>query len=115
MNVEQLMQRTVHTCHLHHTLNDAARLMWEHDCGCIPIVDAHGKAIGILTDRDICMAAYTQGRPLWEVHVAEAMAPNPLTCKTSDSLQAASRSCGTSSFGACRSSTGRIASSASCP
>lgn len=91
MNVEQLMQRTVHTCRVHHTLNDAAQLMWEHDCGCIPVVDDQGKAIGMLTDRDICMAAYTRGRPLWELCVADAMAPNPRTCRMSESLQDAEK------------------------
>jgi CBS domain-containing protein len=86
MNVEQLMQRTVHTCRAHHTLNDAARLMWEHDCGCLPVVDGEGHAIGMLTDRDICMAAYTRGEALWQIPVAAAMAMNPRTCRTGDTL-----------------------------
>ncbi len=86
MNVEQLMQRTVQTCRAHHTLNDAARLMWEHDCGCLPVVDDDGKVVGMLTDRDICMAVYTRGQPLWQVPVAAAMAADPRTCRTGDSL-----------------------------
>lgn len=89
MNVEQLMQRTVQTCRAHDTLNDAARLMWEHDCGCVPVVDDDGKAIGMLTDRDICIAAYTRGQPLWEVPVVAAMATAPRTCRTGDSVQSA--------------------------
>jgi hypothetical protein len=40
--------------------------MWEHDCGCLPVCveGASGapRVIGMLTDRDICMAACFQGR-----------------------------------------------------
>lgn len=35
--------------------------MWEHDIGCLPIIDADGRVAGMITDRDICMAAYTRG------------------------------------------------------
>jgi CBS domain-containing protein len=43
------------------TLNFAAQLMWEHDCGVAPVVKENGRLCGVITDRDICMAAYTQG------------------------------------------------------
>jgi CBS domain-containing protein len=45
-------------------LDRAARLMWEYDCGAVPIVDERGHTVGMITDRDICMAAYIQGKPL---------------------------------------------------
>ena len=48
--------------------------MWENDCGVVPIVDGGGRVVGMITDRDICMAAYTQGRPLWQISVTKAMA-----------------------------------------
>jgi CBS domain-containing protein len=38
--------------------------MWERDCGVVPVVDASGQLVGMLTDRDVCMAAYTRGQPL---------------------------------------------------
>ena len=48
------------------TLNDAARIMWERDCGIVPVVGGQGddRVVGVITDRDICIAAYTKGRPL---------------------------------------------------
>jgi CBS-domain-containing membrane protein len=46
--------------------------MWDHDCGSLPIADHRGHIIGMVTDRDICMAAYTQGRPLREIRVTVA-------------------------------------------
>jgi CBS domain-containing protein len=39
------------------TLDTAARLMWDHDCGGGIVVGDDGRSVGILTDRDIFMAA----------------------------------------------------------
>jgi CBS domain-containing protein len=44
-----------------------------------------------VTDRDICMAAYTQGRPLGSILVANAMAREVLSCHADDSLGVAER------------------------
>jgi signal-transduction protein with cAMP-binding, CBS, and nucleotidyltransferase domain len=40
----------------------------------------------MITDRDLCMAAYTQGRPLSEITVQSVMAQNVCSCRGSDSL-----------------------------
>ena len=60
MKVEQLMTRAVKVCAESDMLNRAAQLMWETDCGCIPVIsaDGDGKVVGVVTDRDIAMAAY---------------------------------------------------------
>jgi CBS domain-containing protein len=78
MTIEALMSRDVQSCRPDHTLAYAAARMWEHDCGSLPVVladDASGgrRVIGMLTDRDVCMAALFQGRPLHELKVADAM------------------------------------------
>ena len=86
MKVEQLMQRAVQTCHTDDTMNRAAQLMWEHDCGCIPVVDDENHPIGMLTDRDVCMAAYTQGTPLSAIRVRTAMARQLRTCRSGDTI-----------------------------
>jgi CBS domain-containing protein len=56
------------------TLDGVARQMWDHDFGMIPLVDAESRVVGVITDRDICMAAYTQGRPISEITASSAMA-----------------------------------------
>lgn len=91
MKVEQLMTHEVKTCSESDTLNRAAELMWESDCGCIPIISSNGdgKVIGIVTDRDIAMAAYTQGKQLWAIPVAEAMARKVIACHASDGVSQA--------------------------
>lgn len=91
MQVEKIMAREVRVCKQDDTLNSAARLMWENDCGCVPVIaiDGDGTVIGMLTDRDISMAAYTQGKPLYEIPVTAAMARKVIACKPSDDLKLA--------------------------
>ena len=91
MKVADLMTPDVRSCRIHDSLNAAARIMWDHDCGCAPVVDAHGKLIGIVTDRDIAMAAYTQGAPLEAIPVERVMSPKVISCARTDGLDAAQR------------------------
>jgi CBS domain-containing protein len=86
MKIEQIMTRDVRTCRPDDSLNQAAQLMWESDCGALPVIDAEGRAIAMITDRDICMAAYTQGQPLWNMTVSSAASRDMVTAKASDSL-----------------------------
>ena len=73
MNVERLMVRNVKSCGPRDALLVPATIMWEDDVGAVPVVDEEGKAIAMITDRDVCMAAMFQGRPLHEIKVADAM------------------------------------------
>lgn len=74
MKVADLMTSKVRTCTLNDSLNAAANVMWEHDCGFVPVLDAAGKLAGVVTDRDICMAAFFHGVRLAELPVREVMA-----------------------------------------
>lgn len=84
--VRDIMQREVATCHPWDSLNRAAQLMWEADCGAIPVVDQQGKLVGMLTDRDVCMAAYTRGLTLAELGVHSAMSEHPFSCTPEEPL-----------------------------
>ena len=87
MQVEQIMNQPPVACSVHDTLNTAAQLMWEHDLGALPVMGSDDRVIGIVTDRDICMAAYTQGRALQAIPVQVAMAKEVFTCKRYDSVE----------------------------
>lgn len=94
MRVDQIMTRTVQTCRQSDRLDAAARIMWEHDCGCVPVVaegDGAGRVVGMITDRDVCMAAWTQGQPLAAIPVSTAMAREVRSCRASDSVADALR------------------------
>lgn len=87
MKVADVMTRRVHTCRMDDPLEHAARLMWDHACGCVPVVDGEGRAVAMITDRDVCMAAYTQGRPLSDIKVSTAASRELFTAHESDYLQ----------------------------
>ncbi len=84
--VGQLMQ-PARACRPTDTLNEPARLMWELDCGAVPVVDEAGHLVGILTDRDICMAAYTRGKPLAALSVESTMSRHVVAVSPRDTLE----------------------------
>jgi CBS domain-containing protein len=88
MKIQEVMQRNVSFCCESDSLNIAAQMMWDNDCGCLPVITANGEGavVGMLSDRDICMAAYTQGKLLADIPVTVAMAKSVLSCKPGDDL-----------------------------
>jgi CBS domain-containing protein len=89
MKVRQIMNRSVKTCNPQDSLNRAAQIMWEEACGAVPVVDDQLRPLGFLTDRDICMAAYTQGKRLDELRAETAMARKIISCMAEDELASA--------------------------
>jgi CBS domain-containing protein len=71
MKVEDVMTKDVQFCTPDTNLAAAAMQMWDHDCGTIPVVNDNGTAIGMITDRDICIAAATRHRDIAEIRVGE--------------------------------------------
>ena len=91
MKVEQLMTKEVGTCGPDDSLNDAARIMWERDCGFVPITesDTSRRVVGIVTDRDICIGAYTRGQTLQQIRIGDVMSTRIRSCKPAEDLTAA--------------------------
>jgi CBS-domain-containing membrane protein len=89
MQLKDVMNHPAVICPTADTLDNAARLMWEYDCGVVPVVDDQGRLAGVVTDRDICMSAYTQGRPLSAIPVTTAMAGKVVAAHMEDSVEAA--------------------------
>ena len=84
MKISELMTRTVQVCRATDTLDRAAQLMWDHDIGSLAVVDDDDQVIGMITDRDACMAAYTRGRALRDIPVEVAMSKHVVTCSPDD-------------------------------
>jgi CBS domain-containing protein len=89
--VQDLMTRDVMTCRPDDMLDVPARIMWDHDCGCIPVVDESERVVGMITDRDICMATYTQGIALGALRVSNAMSGQVHACRPEDTIAVAER------------------------
>lgn len=87
MKVSDLMTKDVRTCWITEPLDRAAKLMWEFDCGSLPVLDQNGRVVGMITDRDICMAAYTQGQVLGQIPVSRAMSGELYSCRPDENLE----------------------------
>jgi CBS domain-containing protein len=81
MEVRELMTSEAASCTSETSLATAAGLMWEHDCGVLPVVDDVRKVVGVITDRDICMASAMRGRPASEISVSEVISGEVYACK----------------------------------
>ena len=91
MHIQDMMSAPVTTCAQDDTLHTAARLMWENDCGAVPVINQNGQLIGIITDRDICMATYTMGRAPQEIMVSEVMAKQVVSSHVDKSIDSVER------------------------
>ena len=89
MYVKDIMTKSVCSVNASQHLNEAAHLMWEFDCGCVPVSDQDGHITGVVTDRDICMAAYTKGLPISAIPVSTAMSPTIYSCSADDLIESA--------------------------
>ena len=90
LTVKDFMTSDVESCNETTDLAAAAMIMWRRDCGFVPVVDTvTKKVIGVITDRDICMAVATKGRRASEIHVGDVMVGAPHTCVPSDSVHRA--------------------------
>ena len=91
MKVKDLMTADVKCCMDHNTLNIVAQMMWDHDIGCVPVVDEEGCVIGMVTDRDICMCGSMEGVPLAWLWVTIAMSKEVFSCGADDDLAMAEK------------------------
>jgi CBS domain-containing protein len=73
MKVKSVMTTDVQACRPEDSLSVAALIMWNRDCGVVPVVDHEGRVAGVITDRDICMAAATNGRLASDIRVGETI------------------------------------------
>jgi CBS domain-containing protein len=91
MKVTKFMTQELVSCGPADTLERAAQLMWERDIGCVVVVDDTDRVVGIITDRDICMATYTRGELLRAIPVSAAMASPVHSCRDDHELERVER------------------------
>jgi CBS domain-containing protein len=84
--VSSIMTHTVQTCAPGDHLNEVAHRLWETNCGSLPVVRSDGSLAGMITDRDVCMACYTQGASPSELTVSSSMSREIFTCSPDDPI-----------------------------
>lgn len=92
MKARELMTNDPACCTPDQTIREAAELMRECDCGCIPVVQdsASRKLVGVVTDRDIAVRAAALGKGP-ETLVRDVMSPGPRCCGPEDDVEAVER------------------------
>ena len=73
MKVKEIMTANSKACTTNTNLAEAASFMWDYDCGILPVVADKGRVVGLITDRDICIAGATKNRNLANISVEEIM------------------------------------------
>ncbi len=89
MIVADLMTENTARVRPDQSLSDAARLMWECDCGALPVLNKIGEVCGIITDRDICMATWLQNSAPSELRVSSTMSHQLHHCSPHDPISTA--------------------------
>ncbi|HSA58851.1 MAG TPA: CBS domain-containing protein [bacterium] len=89
MKVQDIMTRTVRTCGRSTNLAEAAMIMWHNDCGVVPVVEPDGRAVGVITDRDICMATATRPLKAAEITAGDVMTGALFTCRPEEAVKKA--------------------------
>lgn len=91
MKVKDCCTLHVRSCRPETDLAAVASIMWEQDCGVVPVVGDDGKVLGVVTDRDICMAAATRSTPVSQIRAGQLMTGKTYTCSLDDDLSSAVR------------------------
>jgi CBS domain-containing protein len=89
MKVKDLMTTSPTACTLTSSLVDAGGMMWQDDCGILPVVADGGKVVGLITDRDICMASVLTGRHLANLAVEDVISGKVFSCAPDDDVRVA--------------------------
>ncbi len=89
MKVRDIMTQTAVCCRPETNVGAAVEMLWVHNYGMLPVVDENQKLIGIVTDRDICIALGTRNRLPGNLTVGEVDTAPVFTCKPDDEIHEA--------------------------
>src|SRR5690242_20602627 len=86
MKVGTMMNPNVEAVHADDDLAKTAMVMWRKDCGFVPVVD-NDRVVGVITDRDICMASATKHEAPETIKVRDTMASQVWAVRTEDDIE----------------------------
>ena len=89
MKVQEVMTSGAIACAPETNLEAAALLMWDNDCGVLPVVTDDGRVVSMITDRDICMATALNHRAPGDIPVAEVVTGKVYSCNPEDDVREA--------------------------
>jgi signal-transduction protein with cAMP-binding, CBS, and nucleotidyltransferase domain len=89
MKVKEIMSQSAVCCSTDTNVGAAVELMWVRNCGMLPVIGTDQKLVGVVTDRDICIAMGTRNCLAGELTVGEIATKIVFTCKPGDEIHEA--------------------------
>lgn len=89
MKVKEVMTQSAVCCKPDTNVGAAVELLWVRNCGMLPVVGNDQKLLGVVTDRDICIAMGTRNRLAADLTVGEIATQKVFTCKPDDEIHEA--------------------------
>ena len=89
MKIKEVMTTDAKATWITESLADAAKIMWENDCGILPIIKDGRKVVGMITDRDICIATAMKDRKPSAISVEEVMNRTVYAAQAEEDLEQA--------------------------
>lgn len=89
MNVKDVMTADPACCTPETSLQEVAKMMVDHDCGCIPVVDGEDTKmpVGMITDRDITCRVVAKGQNPLDLTAQDAMTTTVVSVTPDTSLE----------------------------
>lgn len=89
MKVANVMMRTPAFCDMEANAGEAVEIMWNRNCGLLPILNKEKRVVGVVTDRDLCVALGTRNVRAGELGVCGIMSGRVFFCIPDDEIHSA--------------------------
>jgi CBS domain-containing protein len=87
VRAHEIMTRSVVTVQSDDTVERAAQLMGNNNCGALPVVDNGNRLIGMVTDRDLTIRSSGLGRDPRQARIGDCMTHGSFACHANNSLK----------------------------
>ena len=89
VEIDKLRRVKLQTIEPETTVHDASRKLVQFNIGALPVCDAEGGLIGIITERDILRATAKEGSGALTLKVAAIMTRQVITCVDEEEVESA--------------------------
>ncbi len=86
MNVRALMKSDVKSAETGASVAQVVAIMEMNGCGAVPIVDTENRVVGMITDRDICLALGPRRLPAAGIAVTDVMSRRVYVCSPDEDV-----------------------------
>jgi CBS domain-containing protein len=78
----------IFTIHPEATADEAIARMVENNIGSLPVVDAEGRLVGVVSERDLIRELHDRGEDFRACPIQAIMTLDPITCNVDDEVEA---------------------------